>query len=233
MSTTDEDRSDKLREVLDDYGKPDDKDIGTLPKGGAQLTYVGHAAVTRMLIEADPLWEWEPYALDEAGLPLVTFAKAAKEKQPDTAEMWIKLTVHGKTLPAIGTCPANADERSKQLISDALRNGAMRFGIALSLWSKEEWAEGPPAEDLVTVAGLKGAIREEVAGLRPDLDGDTLAAVLRAAWEDASPGPGPWPVSEAEDWRTSIAALALGAPRSPGDEVEDNGVSAYDEQPFE
>jgi len=42
---------------------------------------------------------------------------------------------------AIGTAKANAFDLDKQLYGDALRNGAMRFGISLSLWSKQEWED--------------------------------------------------------------------------------------------
>ena len=46
------------------------KEIDKLPKGGTTLDYVGHAAVTSRLLEVDPLWNWEPVAWDERGLPL-------------------------------------------------------------------------------------------------------------------------------------------------------------------
>ena len=52
--------------------------------------------------------------------------------------MWIKLTVAGMTRLGVGTCSANKDDVEKELIGDALRNAAMRFGAALDLWSKSE-----------------------------------------------------------------------------------------------
>ena len=33
------------------------------------LDYVGHAAVTARLLDADPCWSWEPVAFGEDGLP--------------------------------------------------------------------------------------------------------------------------------------------------------------------
>jgi hypothetical protein len=43
--------------------------IGTLPKGGVRLEYVGHAATTDRLLQVDPDWTWAPVAHDERGLP--------------------------------------------------------------------------------------------------------------------------------------------------------------------
>ena len=127
----------------------DKKSIGKIPKGGTQLDYVGHAAVTDRLLSVDPEWTWEPMALSPEGLPL-----------PDgNGNLWIKLTVCGVTRIGVG------DGKSmKELIGDAIRNAAMRFGVALDLWSKEELesvhAEPPTAkkpdatpDDRVEVAG--------------------------------------------------------------------------------
>jgi hypothetical protein len=144
----------RLGEVLRNWASPPADAIDTLPKptrkenqkgvcrecGGyhglpaVHLDYVGHAWVTRALIESDPLWSWEPAAVTDAGEPLITNAGGH-------LRMWIRLTVHGKTLPAVGTCPSGKPEPEKELIGDALRNGAMRFGIALSLWAKDEWSD--------------------------------------------------------------------------------------------
>lgn len=115
--------------------------ISRLPKGNTMLDYVGHAAVTDRLLSVDPQWKWEPMALTPEGLPFIR--KTDKE-----LELWIRITILGKTLPAVGTCPPGAFEVGKQLISDALRNGAMRFGVALDLWSKDELEStlaAPPA----------------------------------------------------------------------------------------
>lgn len=97
--------------------------IGYVPKGNIKLAYVGHAATTARLIAVDPDWTWEPFATDPNGLPLLD----------ERRNLWIKLTVCGKTLPAVG------DGASlKECIGDAIRNGAMRFGVALDLWAKED-----------------------------------------------------------------------------------------------
>jgi len=104
---------------------------GKLRKGGAELDYVGHAAVTDRLLTVDPLWNWEPLAVGADGLPAI-------RRDSKVAALWIKLTVLGKTVLGVGTCELGKGEVEKELIGDALRNAAMRFGVALDLWSKAE-----------------------------------------------------------------------------------------------
>lgn len=101
----------------------DAKHIGKLPKGGTQLSYVGHAAVTDRLLSVDPEWTWVPVAYDETGLPAFTPGKG----------LWIRLTVCGVTRFGFGDGPT-----VKECIGDAIRNAAMRFGVALDMWGKEE-----------------------------------------------------------------------------------------------
>ncbi len=109
--------------------------IGQIPRAGVKLDYVGHAAVTDRLLAVDPEWTWEPFAIGPDGAP-------AWRVDGETAVMWIRLTVAGVTRPGVGLCKADAFELEKQLISDALRNAAMRFGVALDLWSKEDLDAG-------------------------------------------------------------------------------------------
>lgn len=102
--------------------------IGHLPKGGVQLDYVGHAATTDRLLQVDPEWNWKPYALDERGLPALDA----------DGNLWIVLTVAGVSRPGVG------DGRNmKERIGDAIRNAAMRFGVALDLWAKEDLQAEP------------------------------------------------------------------------------------------
>jgi hypothetical protein len=87
------------------------------------LDYVGHAAVTDRLLSVDPAWSWEPVATDQYGSP-------ALDKD---GNLWIRLTVCGVTRPGVG------DGKSmKERVGDAIRNSAMRFGVALDLWTKDE-----------------------------------------------------------------------------------------------
>jgi hypothetical protein len=97
--------------------------IGKLPKGGAMLDFVGHAAVTDRLLAVDPEWTWAPLALDPTGLPLYD----------PKGGLWITLTIGGTTRLGYGDGPD-----PKQRIGDAIRNAAMRFGVALDLWSRDD-----------------------------------------------------------------------------------------------
>lgn len=92
------------------------------------LDYVGHAALTDRLLDADPAWYWEPLAT-ENGLPVMD----------SNGGMWIKLTVCGVTRLGYGHAgDKKGGDAIKEVIGDALRNAAMRFGAALELWHKGE-----------------------------------------------------------------------------------------------
>lgn len=105
------------------------------------LDYVGHAALTDRLLDADIGWTWEPLAYTDQGLPLFD----------QSGGLWIKLTVCGMTRLGYGNAESkarmDAGAREKEVIGDALRNAAMRFGAALDLWHKGELhgpSEGEP-----------------------------------------------------------------------------------------
>ena len=66
-----EKQTEQLRKVLHDYAVPDPKIVSKLPKGGTTLDFVGHADITRILIEIDPEWQIEPAMVDMNGLPAV------------------------------------------------------------------------------------------------------------------------------------------------------------------
>lgn len=97
------------------------------------LDYVGHAPVTDRLLSVDPEWSWEPYATDEHGYPILD-----RDRNGSPVGLWIKLTVLGVTRPGYGSCTPGKAEAVKELIGDAIRNGAMRFGVALDLWTKTD-----------------------------------------------------------------------------------------------
>jgi len=101
-------------------------------KNAIHLDYVGHAALTDRLLDVDPLWYWEPVAFGEDGLP--QFDK--------TGGLWIRLHVCGHSRLGYGHAQAatfkDIGSREKEVIGDALRNAAMRFGAALDLWHKGE-----------------------------------------------------------------------------------------------
>lgn len=91
------------------------------------LDYVGHAALTDRLLDVDPAWNWEPFALDDNGLPAID----------KDGGLWIRLTIGGVTRPGYGDAQGKTGgDAMKERIGDALRNAAMRFGAALDLWHK-------------------------------------------------------------------------------------------------
>lgn len=96
------------------------------------LDYVGHAELTNRLLDADPLWDWEPMAVDQHGLPLFD----------SNGGLWIRLTVCGKTRLGYGDAQGKKGPNAvKEAIGDGLRNAAMRFGAALDLWAKSDLRE--------------------------------------------------------------------------------------------
>jgi hypothetical protein len=104
--------------------------------GHMHLDFVGHAVTTSRLLSVDPEWTWEPMGFDEHGLPATD----------QTGNLWIRLTVLGVTRPGVGD-----GSSAKEAIGDAIRNAAMRFGVALDLWAKED-LDSPdhPEEDKPT-----------------------------------------------------------------------------------
>jgi len=120
----------RLGAVPAKHAQPDPSTLATLPKGGQQLSYMGHAEVTLALIDVDPAWTWTPVAIDpETGGPKIAL-------QGKRLVLWGYLEVLGVSRLCVGTCDAGKGDPEKELIGDLLRNGAMRFGIGTKLWSK-------------------------------------------------------------------------------------------------
>lgn len=103
------------------------------------LSYVGHAGITTRLNEVvgPHGWSWEPLAWtpDPEGCRTPWLGR----------EFWIVLTILGVPKYGVGD---DFNGSAKQAISDALRNAAMRFGIATYLWSKSD-----KAANLITSGG--------------------------------------------------------------------------------
>jgi len=153
------------------------------------IDYVGHADVTARLLEVDPAWTWEPFAVGPDGLP-------ARDRSGD---LWIRLTVLGVTRPGVGD-----GKSTKECIGDAIRNAAMRFGVALDLWAKGDrtWAQsdetpegqpaplretqGPPPD--AKADRPQGSVHHgqvEVANARPNDGTDPRVGVhVEAFWTD-------------------------------------------------
>ncbi len=124
----------------------------------AHIDYVGHAAVTDRLLTVDPGWTWEPVAFGPDGLPAY-----------DTkGGLWTRLTVLGLTRLGYGDGPD-----PKQRIGDAIRNAAMRFGVALDLWTKNELESSNPNGNGESVSATADSAPE------PAPDGEPL----RSAYE--------------------------------------------------
>lgn len=122
------------------------------------IDYVGHADTTDRLLQVDPAWNWEPLGFTDRGLPALD----------DNGGMWIKLTVAGVTRLGYGHAGSKrGGDAVKEVIGDAIRNAAMRFGVALDLWRKEspESVPATPREDEVdegvtteqVISGLRGS----------------------------------------------------------------------------
>jgi hypothetical protein len=159
-------------------------------KDVVHLDYVGHAALTDRLLECDPAWNWEPVATRENGIPLTD----------ENGGMWIRLTVCGVTRLGYGHPDGKkGGDAIKELIGDALRNAAMRFGAALDLWHKGDLHadDEPSAEPVKPAQAPRPAARQEPArdaGPSPvDIACDSLRAAetqeqLAERWRLLSPG---------------------------------------------
>lgn len=97
--------------------------------GHTHLDYVGHAEATDRLLDVDLEWNWEPLARDARGLPAFD----------DDGGLWIGLTIAGVTRLGYGSADGKrGPNATKEIIGDAIRNAAMRFGMALNLWAKTD-----------------------------------------------------------------------------------------------
>lgn len=146
------------------------------------LDYVGHAALTDRLLDADPSWTWEPLAFTEDGLP----------RFDASGGLWIKLTVCGVTRLGYGHAEAKSysdiGAREKEVIGDALRNAAMRFGAALDLWHKGDLHLASNGADAETSEQPKANAPDGFDVWLAELDATakTGTEALRAKWK-ASP----------------------------------------------
>lgn len=157
------------------------------------LDYVGHAALTDRLLDADPNWTWEPLALRD-GLPAYDA----------NGGLWIRLTVCGVTRLGYGNAPESeykeVGSRDKEVIGDALRNAAMRFGAALELWHKgdlhleekqptgHEKADGTNTagqlvEQELVMDGLEPEVREGIRREAKAIEKDFYEVSTKAAME--------------------------------------------------
>lgn len=157
-----------IEDIISKYGVPDQSIVGKLPRGGVTLDFVGHAEITRILIDIDPLWNWEPVAWAD-GRPQISVVNG-------NAVMWGTLTVLGHSRLGCGTARHDKADLDKELIGDFLRNAAMRFGICLSLWSKTEWEDQSEAVKAVPKLDTDSAVKRfRDACIKEGLDAEKFA----------------------------------------------------------
>lgn len=110
-------------------------------RSAVHLDYVGHAAATDRLLDSDPTWNWEPVSWNDNGEPHFD----------NIGGLWIRLTVCGVTRLGYGNADkkpgADMGSREKEVIGDAIRNAAMRFGAGLEMWHKGELHVDGPGDD--------------------------------------------------------------------------------------
>jgi hypothetical protein len=170
-----------LKAVLEEYASPDPKIVGTIPRNGVNLSYVSHSEITRILISVDAMWSWEPIEWIN-GRPAIHIENGM-------ATMWGKMTLLGKSMICVGSARADKADYEKELIGDLLRNGSMRYGIALNLWSKQDSGSGGVSVQTITKS-FPGAT---VVNAPAQPQQASNASVARPAAKQASAGN---PVSE-------------------------------------
>lgn len=201
-----------LLDVLKHYAVPDPKIVGKLPKGGRQLDFVGHADITKILIEIDPNWRWVPCGWVE-GRPAI-------HVENGIAVMWGELQLLGHARLGVGSVAADKPDRDKELVSDFLRNAAMRYGICLGLWTKQEWddVDQPSAPKPVKNMKVAAEIAERNAAKAAAKTGpveisDEQRTQFVAACEKAGLDPSAVAVNAGLDWSAPILESDLPALR--------------------
>lgn len=151
------------------------------------LDYVGHAALTDRLLDADINWTWEPMSFGPDGLPALD----------RNGGMWIRLTICGVTRIGYGSADGKSGgDAIKEVIGDALRNAGMRFGAALDLWHKGDLhgddagdnASGhqEPATDPEPTQPEK-SFNDFLNGINTAKDLPSLQAGFKEAWRSSLP----------------------------------------------
>ena len=190
-----------LLAVLEEYASPDPKIVGTIPRNGVNLSYVSHSEITRILITIDAGWSWEPIEWIN-GRPAIHIENGM-------ATMWGKMTLLGKPMICVGSARADKGDYEKELIGDLLRNGSMRYGIALNLWSKQDNGGGGVSVQTITKS-FPGATAVN-APAQPQQASN--ASVARPAAKQASAGN---PVSEKQVFLINKLAKDNAIPDVPG-----------------
>lgn len=196
------------------------------------LDYVGHAQVTARLLEVDPEWCWEPVAFDTDGLPAIAV------EQDGRRVLWIRLTVLGVTRMGVGIVGSGKPEVEKELIGDALRNAAMRFGVALDLWAKGDLHgedNEAPAPSARTEKPAPPAVDWAALGWEDKPEHDAALEQARAvarrlpsphmenvkAWVKDEAGAPPYTRAFMDEWQDQMDALTAPTDGDPLPGVDD------------
>lgn len=209
-----EDNTQALSNILTKYGVPDPKIVGKLPKGNVQLDFVGHADVTKFLLETDVAWTMEPVAFDSDGLP-------AYRVENGMAHMACWMTVLGVRRLGVGSVMHNKPDLLKELMSDAIRNCAMRFGFCLSLWTKQEWTD---LDNHVSPAPVNKPVPKKAPAPAPTTDGfisNEQRQQLQAACAKAGIAPEVMAQNAGLDWNGDIKDSDIPALRAAFKELKE------------
>ena len=185
-----EERAAALTRLMQEWWNPPTELISTIPRGGVELSYLGHADTTRALIETDPFWTWEPMAYDDHGAPVLE-----RDANGNPIGLWGWLTICGVRRPAYGSCEPGKREAVKELIGDLIRNGALRAGCGGALWSKADRSiSDEQVREIVAAAEAAGLTADEArkivktvtgANSSRDVTTDKFAALMDAITERA------------------------------------------------
>ena len=175
---------DALRSVVDSYHAPDPGDIQSFKKRGIELRYTSHATVTKILNHIDVTWTLEPLMVN--GVPYI-------DERNGVFTMYGHLTVLGKRVFCVGSCDNTKADWAKELYGDMIRNGAMRLGIHIDLWSKDfpeaEASKRPAARkapEKISAKPIEGGGGKEgdAAGGQVPSDDKTLADAVRTVKDE-------------------------------------------------
>ena len=166
------------------------------------LSYVSQAAVTDRLNQAAPGWTYdvEPVVVD------------GKDGLPHVVAVLGTMTVGGVARSEVGAVdsPSSYGQELKEAISDFVRRGAMRFGVAIALWAPElVGATGDPTPDNPPSGGTGPA---EGEGTRAKAPSPETSAPAGPTGRDAHVPPAADPtlvplIAGPSDWRKAANEL--------------------------
>lgn len=128
----------------------DQREISRLPKTAKRpaLDYVGHAAVTNRLNRYAAGWTYRIEPVVVRGSIVVHDRQAQfvpdENGLPHVLAVFGEMTIGGVSRQEVGEVDAFSTYglEMKNAISDFIRRAAMRFGVGLDLWSKEDLSPG-------------------------------------------------------------------------------------------